>query len=71
MMGLELADGLCGPLLTKTAYDQGLLLIFAANDPSVSQLLPPLIITPAEVAEVLARLDRALEAAAGLRAQFP
>jgi acetylornithine/succinyldiaminopimelate/putrescine aminotransferase len=71
MMGLELADGLCGPVLTKAAYDQGLLMIFAANDPSVSQLLPPLIITPAEVAEVLARLDRALEAAAGLRAQFP
>jgi len=70
MMGLELADGLGGPLLTRTAYDQGLLMIYAANDPTVCQCLPPLIISPEEVQETLARLDRALEAAARLHGEL-
>ena len=60
MMGLELKSELAGPLLTKTAYDEGLLIIYANNDSSVCQFLPPLVITELEVVEVIQKLDRAL-----------
>ena len=66
MMGLELKDEICGPLLTKTAYDQDLLLIYANNDPRVCQLLPPLTMRLEEVDWVIERLDIALSAARGL-----
>ena len=67
MMGLELKDELCGPLLTKTAYDNDLLLIYANNDPSVCQLLPPLVMEENEVDLVLGNLDDALSAARRLK----
>jgi putrescine aminotransferase len=67
MMGLELRDGLCGPLLTKTAYDNDLLLIYANNDPSVIQFLPPLVIEEDEIDGILGNLDDALSAARRLR----
>ena len=57
MMGLKLADPAYGPLLTLAGFQHGLLAIYANNDPSVVQLLPPLIIRPAEVEQVLAALD--------------
>lgn len=63
LMGLELRDGLCGPVLTKTAYDEGLLVIYAGNDPAVCQLLPPLTMPVEDVPWVMERLDRALRAA--------
>jgi putrescine aminotransferase len=67
MMGLELKDDICGPLLTKTAYDQDLLMIYANNDTRVCQLLPPLIMSLEEVDWVIERLDMALSAARRLR----
>jgi putrescine aminotransferase len=63
LMGLELRDELCGPILTRTAYDQDLLLVYANNDPSVGQLLPPLVMPLEDVPWVLERLDGALGAA--------
>ena len=63
LMGLELKDKLCGPLLTKTAYDHGLLMVFANNDPSVCQFLPPLVMEMEEVEWVIERLDKALTSA--------
>jgi len=63
LMGLELRDARCGPLLTRTAYEHGLLLVYANHDTSVCQLLPPLLMPEADVAWVLGRLDRALAAA--------
>jgi putrescine aminotransferase len=63
LMGLELKDELCGPVLTKTAYDADLLMIYAGNDSSVCQLLPPLTMPADDVPWVLERLDRALGAA--------
>ena len=63
LMGLELRDELSGPVLTKTAYDEDLLVIYAGNDPSVCQLLPPLTMPLGDVPWVLQRLDRALRAA--------
>ncbi len=67
MMGLELKDEDCGPLLTKTAYDNGLLIIYANNDKRVCQLLPPLILREAQVPEIMVRLDKALSQARKLR----
>jgi len=67
MMGLELKDELSGPVLSKTAYDNDLLMVYANNDPSVCQLLPPLIMDLSEVDLVMERLDRALAAAKRLR----
>jgi acetylornithine/succinyldiaminopimelate/putrescine aminotransferase len=63
MIGLELKSDLAGPLLTKTAYDQGLLIIYANNDPSVCQFLPPLVMKEKEVEDVIQKLDKALSSA--------
>ena len=67
MMGLELKDEICGPLLTKTAYDHDLLMIYANNDTRVCQLLPPLVMRLEEVDWVVERLDLALSAARRLK----
>jgi len=67
MIGLELRDENAGPALTKAAYDQDLLIIYANNDTSVCQLLPPLTITDNEIDWVLEHLDKALNSARKLR----
>ncbi len=63
MMGLELRDAFSGPLLSKTAFDSGLLMVYANNDTRICQLLPPLTMTLDQVDEVSDRLDRALSLA--------
>jgi len=68
MMGLELKDELCGPLLTKAAYDHDLLMIFANNNPQVCQFLPPLIMDADDVDWIMERLDEALFSARQLKA---
>ena len=70
MMGIELKDELCGPLLSKTAYDNGLLMVYANNDSRVCQLLPPLTMALEQVDEVIDRLDKALSSARELRRFF-
>ena len=67
MIGLELRDEYGGPALTKAAYDQDLLMIYANNDTSVSQFLPPLTITDEEIDLVMEKLDSAMNAARKLR----
>ena len=67
MMGLVLKDAQCGPILTKTAYDRDLLMIYANNDPGVCQLLPPLVMDPARIGWVIQQLDGALAAARRLK----
>ncbi|RLB40861.1 MAG: aspartate aminotransferase family protein [Deltaproteobacteria bacterium] len=67
MMGLELRDNLSGPVLSKTAYDHDLLMVYANNDPSVCQLLPPLIMNLKDVDNVMGRLDKAIGSAKRLR----
>jgi acetylornithine/succinyldiaminopimelate/putrescine aminotransferase len=57
MMGLKLADPRCGPWMTVAGFQAGLLAIYANNDPSVLQILPPLIIQEDEAQQVLATLD--------------
>jgi len=63
MMGLELKDHLAGPALTKAAYDNDLLLIYANNNTSVVQLLPPLVITELDIKIIEKQLDKALKKA--------
>jgi putrescine aminotransferase len=57
MMGLKLADPHLGPWMTALGFQSGLLAIYANNDPSVIQILPPLIIQEDEARQVLAILD--------------
>jgi len=57
MMGLKLADPNYGPLFTRIGFDAGLLAIYANNDPSAVQILPPLIIEAENVKQVLGILD--------------
>jgi len=60
MMGLKLAHESLGPLLTLLGFRYGVLTIYANHDPSVNQLLPPLIIEKEQVHELLEALDRML-----------
>ncbi len=57
MMGLKFVDPRCGPWMTAAGFQAGLLAIFAGNDSSVIQVLPPLIIQEQETRQVLAILD--------------
>lgn len=57
MMGLKLASPNLGPIFTRIGFDAGLLAIYANNDPSSVQILPPLIIQENEAKEVLGILD--------------
>jgi len=57
MMGLKLASPNFGPIFTSIGFDAGLLVIYANNDPSAVQILPPLIIQESEAREVLGILD--------------
>jgi acetylornithine/succinyldiaminopimelate/putrescine aminotransferase len=60
MMGLKMSNEMCGPLMTVAGFRHGILTVYANHDTSVSQILPPLIITESEAAEVLERLDAML-----------
>ena len=60
MMALELVDELAGPVLTKTAYDNDLLLIYANNNTSRVQFLPPLVMHEDDIPDIMDKLDKAL-----------
>jgi len=60
-MGLKMKTADCGPLFSLAAYKHDLLVVYANNDKSVAQLLPPLVIDFDQVDWVVERLDRALE----------
>ncbi len=60
MMGIELTDARLGPVFTKAAFDEGMLAVFANNDPRVVQLLPPLIINEDFAKEIIGTIDRSL-----------
>jgi putrescine aminotransferase len=65
MMGIRMKNEQCGPIFTKAAFDAGLLSVYAANDPSVAQLLPPLTINETLAEEILFRIDEALTGVKG------
>ena len=55
-MGLRFQDERCGPLMSAAAFHHGLFMVYANNDPSVSQLLPPLVMDLDQVDWVMERL---------------
>jgi acetylornithine/succinyldiaminopimelate/putrescine aminotransferase len=59
-MGLAFPDEGGGLLATRQVIEHGVFAIFANNDPSVLQFLPPLVITDEEVDDLLARVRGAL-----------
>jgi len=63
MIGLELKDELSGPVLTKTAYENNLLMVYSGNDSSISQFLPPLVMDLEQVDRVIEQTDKALSSA--------
>ncbi|MCG6909120.1 MAG: aminotransferase class III-fold pyridoxal phosphate-dependent enzyme [Deltaproteobacteria bacterium] len=63
MMGLVFAGEISGQVVSKTAYDNDLLMVYANNDPSVCQLLPPLIMERERVPWVAERLEKAVSQA--------
>jgi putrescine aminotransferase len=60
MMGIKFTHNDLGPLFTKAAYESGIWSIYANNDKSICQLMPPLIITKLQVEEVLETMDKAI-----------
>ncbi len=60
MQALETRSEAMGFNLTRACFQHGLLAIFAFNRQSTLQIMPPLIITPEEIDEVLKRLDLAV-----------
>jgi putrescine aminotransferase len=68
MIGLEMANEMCGPLMARAMGQHGVISVYAHLRPSTLQLMPPLIIEAQEVDEVLGALDASLgEVAQSLR----
>jgi acetylornithine/succinyldiaminopimelate/putrescine aminotransferase len=61
MMGIEMVNDACGPVMTRTCYDNGILSVYANNDKRISQLLPPLIADIALADEIIERIDKSLD----------
>jgi len=57
LIGLQMANENCGPLLTRALGQNGVLAIFAGLDPTVTIIMPPLIVTKEEVDLILEALD--------------
>jgi acetylornithine/succinyldiaminopimelate/putrescine aminotransferase len=62
MIAALLADRRCGPAMTRALGERGVLALFANYDPSVLQLMPPLIISAEDIDLVLEAVDGALAA---------
>jgi putrescine aminotransferase len=62
MQALETQSDRLGFELTKSCFGHGLLAIFAFNHQSTLQIMPPLVISPEEIDDVLERLDAAVAA---------
>lgn len=61
MMGIEMVNDSCGPVMSRACYDNGVLSVYANNNPRVSQLLPPLIIDEGLAYEIIERIDKSLD----------
>jgi acetylornithine/succinyldiaminopimelate/putrescine aminotransferase len=58
--GLKFSDPVGGLKMMRSLFRHGVLALFAAYDPSVVQLKPPLIITAEQVGDLLRALGRAI-----------
>lgn len=59
-MGLRFPGEAGGITAARSLFDEGIFTVFAANDPSVTQFLPPLIVSDEEADAILAAARRAL-----------
>ena len=66
MMGIKFVDDSLGPLFSLAGLHHGVLTVYANNDTSVNQILPPLIITESQVNEVFDALDGMLTWLSGM-----
>ena len=64
LIGLQMVDGNCGPMLTRALGQNGVLAIFAGLDPSVTIIMPPLVVTEEEVDLILEALEHSYQAMA-------
>lgn len=62
MMGLKFPARGAGMLAMRVLVERGLFVLYAANDSSVVQFLPPLVLQPEQVDDVLSRLRAAFPA---------
>lgn len=62
MMGLKFPARGAGMLAMRLLVEQGLFVLYAANDSSVVQFLPPLVLQPQQADDVLSRLRAAFPA---------
>ncbi len=60
-MGLKMSDSGYGPLMSIAGYNSGVFAVYADNDRSVLQFLPPLIIGDDEVAYIVDAMDKAYQ----------
>ncbi len=60
MMAFELADDRLGPMMTYALGENGVIAVFSDFRPRAMQIMPPLVIQPAQVDEVIDAMDRAL-----------
>jgi acetylornithine/succinyldiaminopimelate/putrescine aminotransferase len=60
MMGLEFEQPEAGPVFTKTAFDNDLLMVYANNDTRVVQFLPQLTISDTDIDMFVPAIDRAM-----------
>lgn len=67
-MGLRYNHPEGGPLMTKLCYEEGMFALYANNDHSVQQFLPPLTISDAEAQESVRILDLCLGKLAAMTA---
>ncbi len=61
MMGLVFDSAECGPRMSRALAARGVIAVFSGFNRQILQLMPPLIIEPAEVDEVLDALDGAMD----------
>ncbi len=59
MMGLKLSEPGAAMMATRRLYDHGVFAVWANNDTSVLQLLPPLTLADDELSEIVLRVKRA------------
>jgi putrescine aminotransferase len=60
MMALKMANDSAGMMMSMLGFQHGIFTVYANNDKSVSQILPPLIIQEDEALTVLSALDAML-----------
>ncbi len=65
MMGLQYTNESIGPRMTRKLAERGVLAIYTGNDPSICRLMPPLVIQPPEVDEVLGALEDSMRELSG------